>query len=446
MSFAPIVKKVSPAVVSINAIQEHPQSSAINPLFDDDFLSFFFGIPKENLRGNHPNNLRRIPQALATSVGSGVIISDKGFVITCAHVIHGATKIKIKLTDNREFDAKIAILDKKNDLALLKLEDGHSTTTPLPFISLEQNGNLEVGDIVLALGNPFSVGQSVTNGIVSALARSINGRVLIQTDASINPGNSGGALVDLDGDLVAIPNAIVSKTGGSHGIGFAIPISVVKPLLKAALSGKQVEHPWDGLSIETLTPDRAESLALKISQGAFITKIHEESPAAKKGVKASDIITEVNGLGISTAEDYIMKLQDINIGEEVTLKINSKNDIKEITFILESPPRIPAPDETILEGKNILSGLKVANLSPALAIENGLDMNKRGVIILDIMGGKNANGLQFGSPVGIMKGDIISNLNGTPVTLVSDLKEGLKDPFKKIIIQRGKNTLQIQTQ
>lgn len=432
-SYAPIVKKVRDSIVSINAIQQRP-------LFDKDLFGSLFGIPK----GNLSNNSSQKKPSRTTSMGSGAIISDKGFVITCAHVILGADKIKVKLADNREFDAKIAILDKSNDLAILKIEDSQIATSTLPFIPLAENGNLEVGDFVLALGNPFSVGLSVTNGIISALSQNVNGRILIQTDAPINPGNSGGALVDLEGKLVAIPNAILSKTGGSDGIGFAIPISVVKPLLKAAISGKGVEHPWDGLTLETLKADRAESLSLKDIQGAFITKVNENSPAAEAGIKSSDIITEINGTKITSAEDYIMKLQNITVGDNVVLKIVSKNEKKEITFKLGTPPRIPEPDETLIDGKNILSGFKIANLSPALAIDNGFDVTKSGVVILDTAKEKTQNGINLSSPLTLMQGDIISELNGKSIKKVTDLKESIKESFTHMTIQRGKNKIEIK--
>ncbi len=244
----------------------------------------------------------------------------------------------------------------------------------------------------------------------------------------------------MDGDLVAIPNAIVSKTGGSHGIGFAIPVSVVKPLLIAAVSGKQIEHPWDGLTLETLKSDRAESLSLKDAQGAFITNVYEDSPSAKAGLKSADIITQINDTKITTVEDYIMKLQDTSIGEEVHLKILRGGSENDISFKLGTPPRVPEPNETIIEGKNILAGAKIANLSPALALDVGLDVNKRGVVILEIV----RRNPFIGSSLGLMSDDIIDEFNGTPIKKVDDLKSALKDPFNNMVIQRGHNKIKIQ--
>lgn len=438
MSFSPLIKKVAPAVVSINA--QHEQSQSKLGAFNNDFLNFFFGRDAQS-KGNKP-------QAKLKSVGSGVIISDLGYVVTCSHVVRDANKITVQLTDNRQFDAEVTLVDQANDLVILKLRDVHKSSVPIPFVSLQQNGVLDVGDLVLAIGNPFSVGQSVTSGIISALARNVNGRVLIQTDASINPGNSGGALVDMDGDLVAIPNAIVSKSGGSLGIGFAIPSSVVKPLLKAALSGKDIEYPWDGISIETLMPDRAESFSLgENTQGAFVTSVYDKSPAAEAGIKAKDIIINMNGEKIRSAEDYILKINELSVGDDVQLKIYTPKGERDVSFKVISPPMLPMPNKVTLKGKHPLNGVTVANLSPGLIKLEGLNTQKEGVVVLDSgntskMGGLLSRGQAFSV---IQKGDIVSEYNGSPIQSVEDLEGQLMTNFESMILLRGGNVLKIQT-
>lgn len=433
LSFSSIVKKVSPGVVSINIEAEDPQLS--HHFFDDDFMRFFFGHGHhQNGKHTNPANPKRIH-----SMGSGVIVDKKGIVITCAHVVQNAKNIKVKLFDNREFSAKVAVLDRNLDIAVLKIDDKDlKAEDELPFVPMGKSGTLEVGDLVLAIGNPFGVGQSVTNGIISALSRNVNGRILIQTDAPINPGNSGGALVDSTGELVAIPNAILSKTGGSHGIGFGIPSAILKSLIKAAQTGQKVRHPWDGLLLQTLSPDKAESFGMKDGRGALIVRLQEGSPATKAGVKLGDVIREVNGLPIDSAEDYVIKMQDVEIGAPVKLKLFTRDGDKAVTFTLGIPPLIPAPEETILKGKHLLSGIKVANLSPALALDNGFALDKYGVVVMSL------DRAPYAPMLGIAPGDIISGINSTKIATVKDLTKAINNPYKDVVIHRGSQEYRIQ--
>jgi len=267
----------------------------------------------------------------------------------------------------------------------------------------------------------------------------VNGRILIQTDAPINPGNSGGALVDSEGELVAIPNAILSKTGGSHGIGFGIPSAILRPLIKAAQTGEKVRHPWDGLLLQTLTPDKAESFGMKDGRGAFVVRLQEGSPATQAGVKMGDVIREVNGLPIESAEDYVIKMQDVEIGTPVTVKLFSREGDKAVTFILGVPPLIPEPEETVLAGKHLLSGIKVANLSPALAIDNGFILDKYGVVVMAI------DKAPYGAMLGLKPGDIITSIDRTKISTVTDLKKATGSPYKDVIVHRGNQEFQIKS-
>lgn len=443
LSFSSIVKKVSPAVVSIYTSQENLPVS--HPLFDDDFMQFFFGRGHDHLKSNHPSsNLH----SRTRSMGSGVIVDRQGIVVTCAHVVQNAKKIKVKLLDNREFTAKVKILDRNLDLAILMIEDGGKVD--LPFVPLGRSSNLEVGDLVLAIGNPFGVGQSVSNGIISALARNVNGRILVQTDTPINPGNSGGALVDTTGELIAIPNAILSKTGGFHGIGFGIPSSVLKPLIVAAQTNQKVQHPWDGLLLQTLSPDHAESFGMKDGRGALVVRLQDGSPAGKAGLKAGDVILGVNGTSIESAEDYVIKMQDVDIGSAVNLNLFTKDGEKSVQFILGSPPLIPAPNETVLSGDHLLTGVKVANLSPGLAVEHGFPMDRQGVVVIDSPHSQkeeaisNLTGMIFGPiSVGVIPGDIILSVHDTPINSVEDLKKITAKSFSDLQILRGREKIQL---
>src|SRR5689334_17036674 len=278
-SFAPIVKRSSPAVVNVFA---RGRVQVQSPFADDPFFRRFFGdrfgMPTERIQN---------------SLGSGVIVSPDGVMVTNTHVVKlgGVPEIRVVLADRREFDAKIVLQDEKTDITVLKIEGAEGT---FPFLAFEDSDILEVGDMVLAIGNPFGVGQTVTQGIVSALTRSEIGQsdaqVFIQTDAAINPGNSGGALVDMAGRLVGINTAIYSRSGGSHGIGFAIPSNLVKLVVDSGIAGRKVERPWLGARLDAVTRDNAEALRLDRAVGAYVTRVYPGSPAAQAGLLQGDVI------------------------------------------------------------------------------------------------------------------------------------------------------------
>ncbi|WP_052045809.1 trypsin-like peptidase domain-containing protein [Candidatus Paracaedibacter symbiosus] len=436
-SFAPVVNKAKPAVVSIYALQV-TERRLQNPLFDEEFFNLFLG----NRRG-----FGDIPrQQVERSLGSGVIIDSEGIIITCHHVIRNAKAIQVKLDDNRTFEAEIVVNDVKNDLAVIKINPAGNHVgkdkLSLPFIPLGDTKNLEVGDLVIAIGNPFGIGLTVTNGIISALSRNFNDQILLQTDAPINPGNSGGALVDMKGNLIAIPNAILSKTGASHGVGFAIPSAVIRPLLMAAKGDGKVIYPWDGIKLKSMSAEEAESFGFDRPSGVLVVSCHPQSPALKAGLKAGDIITKINGHPIQIEEDYKVMLQSITIGNPIQLTITRKGKEEAINFSLIAPPASPDPTVQLVAEAGPFAGVKVANMSPALALEYNLaELNRAGVVVVETP----VNGFGFGF-IGVQPGDIIEEVNGQKITTVKQLISLMKKPVRHMGIRRGDSVIMIQAQ
>src|ERR1700723_2718972 len=293
LSYAPIVQRVQPAVVNVYAAK---MAQNRNPLLDDPIFRRFFGVPGQ------------MPEQVQRSLGSGVMVDASGLVVTNNHVIEGADQVKVSLSDKREFEAEIVLKDSRSDLAVLHLKDVHEKFPTLDFANSDE---LQVGDVVLAIGNPFGVGQTVTHGIISALARTQVGitdyQFFIQTDAAINPGNSGGALVDVNARLVGINTAIFSRSGGSQGIGFAIPANMVKVVVASAKGGgSAVKRPWLGAKVQAVPSEIAESLGVKRPTGALVASVTAGSPAARGGLKVGDLITTIDGQDVDdpNAFDY----------------------------------------------------------------------------------------------------------------------------------------------
>src|SRR6201747_1161403 len=277
LSYAPIVQHVQPAVVNVYAAKMVQNR---NPLLDDPIFRRFFGVP-----GQQPEQMQR-------SLGSGVLVDAAGLVVTNNHVIEGADQVKVSLSDKREFEAEMVLKDSRSDLAVLRIK---AQNERFPALEFADSDALQVGDVVLAIGNPFAVGQTVTHGIVSAVARTQVGisdyQFFIQTDAAINPGNSGGALVDMAGRLVGINTAIFSRSGGSQGVGFAIPANMVRVVVASAKSGgKAVKRPCLGARLQAVTPEIAETMGLRVPSGALVANVTANSPAARAGLKLSDLI------------------------------------------------------------------------------------------------------------------------------------------------------------
>jgi Do/DeqQ family serine protease len=419
LSYAPIVQRVQPAVVNVYAAKTVQNR---NPLLDDPVFRRFFG-------GSGPQ-----PEQMQRSLGSGVMVDPSGLVVTNNHVIEGADQVKISLSDKREFEAEIVLKDSRTDLAVLRLKD---TKEKFPTLDFANSDELLVGDVVLAIGNPFGVGQTVTHGIISALARTQVGitdyQFFIQTDAAINPGNSGGALVDMTGKLVGVNTAIFSRSGGSQGIGFAIPANMVRVVVASAKSGgKAVKRPWLGARLQSITPDIAETLGLKAPNGALVASVTPNSPAARAGLKLSDLIVAIDGQSIEDINAFDYRFATRQLGGTAQLEIQRNGKPSKLTVSLETAPDT-GRDEIVLTGRSPFQGAKVANISPAVADELHLDSNTEGVVVTDLADGGTAAG------VGFQKGDIILAVNNKKIEKTSDLEKATRESARlwRIIVVRG---------
>ena len=401
LSFAPVVKQAAPAVVNIFTSRT-VKPRGRSPLFDDPlFRQFFgnrFGVPAERTE---------------RSLGSGVIISGDGLIVTSNHVIKDSEEVTVVLADQREFKGEIILNDDQSDLALLRITAGKEI---LPYLPLRDSDTLEVGDMVLAIGNPFGVGQTVTSGIISALARTTQGisdyQFFIQTDAAINPGNSGGALVDMQGHLIGVNTAIYSTSGASNGVGFAIPANMVHSVMTSAKSGaKHVVRPWLGISVQAVNSEVAESLGMQRPRGVLIQGVTKTSPAEQAGLTAGDVILAVNGYDINDIAGLHFRSAISTIGEPAAFKILRGGKEETLSVKMVAPPENPARDVRKLAGAHPLNDISVANLSPAVAVEIGLDANENGAVVVD----PGTNRL-------MEKGDIILQVNGKAIPNTKSLE------------------------
>ena len=363
-----------------------------------------------------------------------MIVDPSGLIVTNVHVIEGADEVKVALADKREFEAEIVLKDKRSDLAVLRIKDAHER---FPVLEFANSDALEVGDVVLAIGDPFGVGQTVTHGIVSALARTQVGitdyQFFIQTDAAINPGNSGGALVDLTGRLVGINTAIFSRSGGSQGIGFAIPANMVRVVVASAKGGSSaVQRPWLGAKLQQVTADIADSMGLKRPAGALIASVARSGPAEHAGLKAGDVIMAVDGQPVDDVNAFDYRFATKPLGGTATLGLLRGGRELSVKVALQTAPATPR-DEITIRSRSPFSGAKVANLSPALADELQLQNADEGVAIVDVDNGSYASNLGF------RRGDIIVSVNGEHMAKTRDLERATSKPSRswQIVIQRG---------
>jgi len=399
MSFAPLVKETAPAVVNVYTSRTVRQQ--VDPFFS------FFG------RGMERERTQR-------SLGSGVIVRSNGVVVTNAHVVKGADELKVVLNDRREFEAKIVAEDKDSDLAVLQID---TKGERLPTLSIDTTNSLEVGDIVLAIGNPFGVGQTVTSGIVSAVGRTQVSDLasFIQTDAAVNPGNSGGALVDMDGQLVGVNTAIFSRSGGSNGIGFAIPGELVQRAVESSLSDGKIVRPWIGARTEGVNSVMAEALGLDRPQGAIIEEIFPNGPGDKAGLERRDVILSVDGTDIFDDSGLRFKLATFTPGHKARIKVWRDGKIKNISVRADAPMEYPPRNELVLEGTNPFQGLEIVNMSPALAEEMGFDPFATGVVVVAVSRGTLSSRYRF------RPGDIILDVMGEEITDTSQLQDILDE-------------------
>jgi Do/DeqQ family serine protease len=418
LSFAPVVRKAAPAVVNVYGARV--ERRARDPFFDDPSFGEFFG--------------QRQRERVQQSVGSGVIVSADGIVVTNHHVIEGMTEVKVALFDKREFEAEVILRDPRTDLAVLRLKGAEGVAS----MALADSDLLEIGDLVLAIGNPFGVGQTVTQGIVSALARTQVGvsdyQFFIQTDAAINPGNSGGALVNSSGELVGINTAIFSRSGGNQGIGFAIPANMVKVVVENAQGGRSsVRRPWFGATLQAVTPDIAQGLGLERPMGALVSNVVPDGPAAKAGIKRGDIIVAVKGAPIDDPDGFGYRFATQGVSGEVNVTLLRGSERSDVAVALASAPETPARDSFRIRGRTPFSGATVQNLSPAVAEELNLESAGSGVVISDVAPRTPA------AQLGFRKSDILLAINGQEVSSTKILRELLsKDAeYWRLSLNRG---------
>jgi Do/DeqQ family serine protease len=404
LSFAPVVKRAAPAVVNVYSRR------VVRQQFDPFWSLFAGGAPRE-----------RIEQSL----GSGSIVRSDGVILTNHHVIAEAQDIQVVTADRREWRARVLLDDPRADLAVLKIEAKGET---LPTLEIDATGRPEVGDLVLAIGDPFGVGQTVTNGIVSALARSEDssegGSVYLQTDAPINPGNSGGPLVDMAGRLIGVNTAIVSSSGASAGVGFAIPAALAARVVEAALGGAHaLTRPWIGLRAQSLDSEMARSLGLAAPRGVLAADLRQGGPAAEAGVKVGDVIETLDSEPVNDAADFNFRIGARRAGETILLGVRDKTGAqRRIRVVAAAPPMIPAADPRVLTGRNPLSGAELVNLSPALAVELGLDpVSAHGVLIRRI-------GPGFAQSAGFRPGDFVRRINGQTIETSAGAAAALAAP------------------
>lgn len=412
LSFAPVVARTAPAVVNVYAQKTVKQRG--NPLFDDPFFQRFFGGQGFGA-----------PERMQRSLGSGVIVDPSGLVVTNYHVIEGADEVRIALNDRREYEAEVLLRDQRTDLAILRIRrDGKD---PFASIAFGDSDALAVGDLVLAIGDPFGVGQTVTQGIVSALARTQVGisdyQFFIQTDAAINPGNSGGALVDMAGRLVGINSAIYSRTGTNLGIGFAIPANMVRVVVEQAQNGnKVVRRPWLGAGFQRVTPDIAEGLGLARPTGVLVQKVVPGSPAAKAGLQVGDLVVGIEGQVVDDPEGLYYRFATRAIGGKAALAVVRGSREVTLVVVLEAAPESVPRDPLQLRSRSPFSGATVMNLSPAVAEELKVDSDDTGVVIYEVADNSPA------AAAGLKPGDVVMEVNGEKIVRTRDLERVTRTP------------------
>ncbi|NBC20226.1 MAG: Do family serine endopeptidase [Alphaproteobacteria bacterium] len=421
LSFAPLVKSASPAVVNVytrKVVQEFSSPFANDPIFRE-----FFGRPRENVQN---------------SLGSGVIVGEEGVIVTNNHVIDGADALKVVLSDRREYEAELVLADERTDLAVLKIDTGGE---PLPVLDYADTRDLEVGDLVLAIGNPFGVGQTVTSGIISATARTDVGvsdyAFFLQTDAAVNPGNSGGALVNTAGELVGVNTAIFSRSGGSNGIGFAIPAEMVRRVVDAAINEGMIVRPWLGLKGQSVSYDIAKTQGLDRPVGVIVTEVYEDGPADKAGLRRGDLVLSIDGREVFDERGLKFLAATRSPGEEARLEVLRSGDRRSVDIRLTPPPGATEAERVLLKGRHPFSGAEVAELSPRLAEEIGRDPFDAGVLVTRILRGAYARRI-------VRPGDVIVSVNGEATETLEDLDAALDDGGSLWRIELERNGRRVQ--
>jgi Do/DeqQ family serine protease len=425
LTFAPVVKRVAPAVVNVYA--RSVAQVQVNPLFSDPFFQQFFGATPE------------MRQRVQQSLGSGVIVRADGVILTNNHVVEGGTDIVVALSDKREFKAKVLQADPRTDLAVLKIDTKGERLPTVPFADSDR---VQVGDLVLAIGDPFGVGQTVTMGIVSALARTQGSandyQFFIQTDAAINPGNSGGALVTTDGKLAGINTAIVSRSGGNVGIGFAIPANLARRVAEGVEGGQGIKLAWVGADGQAVDSAIAQSMGLLRPGGVLVKQVYPGGPLANAGVKSGEVVQSVDGAAVDDMQSLNYRIATHKPGDTVKMHIEAGKNARDVTVTLALPPENPPPEAQIISGRNPLAGAKVENLSPAATLDLQIDLMAKGVAVVSV----DPN--SYAGNYGFQPGDIVRSVNGANITRVGDLTRALNGTQHwDLIVERGGRKLSL---
>jgi serine protease Do len=415
-SFAPLVKRVTPSVVNIYSTRKSRAQSFIHPFLDDPMFRRFFGDP-----GGGERQPRK-----TQSLGSGVIVTEDGYLLTNNHVVEGADEIKIVMSDGKtEYDARIIGRDPQTDVAVLKVDDAK-----LKPITLADSDKLEVGDVVLAIGNPFGVGQTVTHGIISALSRGGFGITdyedFIQTDAAINPGNSGGALVDTEGRLIGIAQSIVSRSGTASGVGFAVPINLARGVLERLVIDGKVTRGFLGVNIQPVTPELAKEFNLPDANGALIGGVQPETPAAEAGLRAGDVVVEVNGKSVSDFRQFRLLISQTAPNTKVTLKVLRDGKPRTLNATLGTLPDEFAASEgsesaPARGAAGALRGLELGNLNTAARKQYDIPAEVRGALIVGVEADSAA------AAAGVTEGSVIVEVNRRPVQNAEEARAAARD-------------------
>ena len=428
--FAPVVKKVLPAVVNISSSKVVREQTGMSP-FDDPFFQQFFG--NQMWRQFHVPQERR-----EESLGSGVIISPDGYIVTNNHVVDGASKVKVFLPDKREFEGRVIGKDTKTDIAVVKID-----ATNLPTVVLGDSKKLEIGDYVLAVGDPFGIGETVTMGIVSAKGRGgldiEDYEDFIQTDAAINPGNSGGALIDSHGDLVGINTAILaSNGGGNQGIGFAIPVNMVRHVMDQIIRNGKVVRGWLGASVQEVTPVMAKVFGMNNAGGAVVDEVTPNSPAAGAGLKQGDIITAVNDQPVSGPNELRLRIADMAPGSVAHLQVLRNGQQHSITVKVGTLPDKQERASAEQSGEQSgLAGLHVQTLTPSVAQDLGLPSSTHGVVVTTVSDDSAA------ADAGLQHGDVIEQVDRQPVRNVGEFERAVSKAGNDaivLLVNRGGQT------
>lgn len=401
LSYAPVVQQAAPAVVNIYA--QRVVAERRNPFADDPFFGDLF------------RNFGQATPRVQNSLGSGVIVGADGLVVSNYHVVGQATEIRVVLNDRREFAAEIMLTDEESDLAVLQLQGARD----LPALSLADSDRAEVGDLILAIGNPFGVGQTVSSGIISGLARSGiavgSGRgYFIQTDAPINPGNSGGALVNMAGELVGVNTAIITRSGGSNGIGFAIPANLVAQVVAQAREGRtRFQRPWAGVTAQAVDAALAEAFGQSIPAGVVLLDLHPDSPLGEAGLQRGDIILAVDGGEVNSAPEMMFRFAARGIGGQSVLHTRRDAETRDVMIDLIAPPETPPRATRQIDGRVALAGLEVMRINPAVIAEFGLSPEAEGILV--------TQSRDLAGRVGLRPGDVLLAINGERVNSTEDV-------------------------